>query len=298
MKAEKLLKMIYLLLEHRQLTAPALADRLEVSVRTIYRYVDTLSTAGFPVYATKGRNGGIALLPEFKLNSTVVDSQEQVNILAALKTLRTLHVDDGMALDKLTAIFNRTPVAWLQVDPTGWGPKPGQRALLGKLREAILRQHFVRFNYLNSRNQQAERYVFPWRVLFKDHAWYLEGYAVERRAARLFKLTRLTALQPAATPADPQQPWLQTTASEQDHPAKVRVKLKFASELKYRIFETFGPEEVTRQPDGSFLVSSEFNDSAWLTTYLLSFGAGLEVLAPTRIRERVRTELQKTLANY
>ncbi|RRK09747.1 YafY family transcriptional regulator [Lactiplantibacillus garii] len=299
MKAEKLLKMIYLLLENQQLAAPVLAERLDVSVRTIYRYVDTLSTAGFPVYATKGRNGGIALLPEFKLNSTVVNADEQVNILAALQTLQTLRVDDGMALDKLAAIFNRHPVAWLQIDPTAWGGAAAhQREWVERLRDAILQERFVTFGYLNSRNQRGQRLVYPYRVLFKDHAWYVEGYAVERRAPRLFKLSRIENLRAAPTPGDPQRPWLKAQPTGMAPTKQMTVKLRLAAALQYRISENFPADQVAPQADGSFIITSQFTDSDWLLTFLLSFGAGLEVLAPQSLRKRVRAELQKMLAHY
>lgn len=299
MKAEKLLKMIYILLGQPQLSAPALADKLEVSVRTVYRYVETLSAAGFPVYATRGRNGGIALMDQFKLTSTMVDRQEQANILAALQSLRTLHVDDGVTLDKLAAIFQQAPVAWLKIDPTVWQPNEDQTANLSLLKTAILQGQFVQFNYLNAANDYRQRQVYPYQVLFKDHAWYLQAYAVDRRAMRLFKLTRIDELVLSSAPHDmPERPWLTAQAEPVPMPKKIAVVLTVDARLKYRVREEFRQADVAVQSNGQFLIHCLLSDSDWLITYLLSFGAGLRVIAPLSVKARLKSELQKMLANY
>lgn len=299
MRTEKLLRMINLLLAHSKLSAAVIAERLNVSVRTVYRYVDTLSTAGFPIIASKGHNGGIALLPEFKLNQTLVNSKEQVNILAALQTLSTLNVDDGTTVDKLAGLFKRTPVDWIEIDPTTWDNRPEQREQIQQLRQAILQQRFVRFDYLNARNQQAHRWVFPYQLVFKDHAWYLSGYAVERHAARIFKLSRIMDLTLAMAPDDATQPWLQKNHVQNSAPEKtLTARLWIAAAFKYRVVEDFSAERIETQADGSFIVETAYRDLEWLTTYLLSFGAGLKVIGPSELKVRVHQEIIKMLANY
>ena len=83
MQINRLFEIVYILLEHQCMTAKELANRFEVSVRTIYRDIDVLSAAGIPIYMTRGKGGGISLLPNFILNKTVLTESEKTEILSA-----------------------------------------------------------------------------------------------------------------------------------------------------------------------------------------------------------------------
>ena len=87
MSVSRLFEIVYLLLEKKQITARALAERFEVSVRTIYRDVDALSAAGIPIYASQGRGGGISLTDRFVLDRAALSPEEQARVLTALKSL-------------------------------------------------------------------------------------------------------------------------------------------------------------------------------------------------------------------
>ena len=91
MKINRLFEIVYLLLDKDRITARELADRFEVSTRTIYRDVEDLSAAGIPIYMSKGKNGGISLLPDYVLNKTLLTEEEKINILSALQ-LSLIHI--------------------------------------------------------------------------------------------------------------------------------------------------------------------------------------------------------------
>lgn len=292
--------MLYLLLDNDKLSAQVLSERLEVSVRTVFRYVDSLSEAGFPVYVLKGRNGGIAILPQFKVNSTIVNKSEQVDILASLQSLRALKADDGQALEKLSAVFDQNPIPWLKIDPTDWSQENDHEQNFALLRQAILHKRFVRFVYINAKNETNSRLVYPIQVLFKAKAWYLTGYSMEKQSMRIFKLTRIDQLQEAKTPvmSDGSEPWLSGNDRHDDLVENVKVELLFDETLKYRIYEEFPKKEITKTDAGKYLVRSQMNDDSWLINYLLSFGSHLQVLKPENLRSKFKQELQRTLANY
>lgn len=292
--------MVYILLAHDRITAEELSKRLAVSVRTIYRYVDTLSTAGIPIYVVKGRNGGVSLLPEFKVSKALVNEREQIDILTSLKNMRDFDVQDNQALDKLAAVFQQAPVDWLKIDPTIWHKSDTQAKILSQLRTAILKQQFVSFQYLNAKNELFNREVYPLQVVFKNIAWYLTGYSLERQAVRTFKLTRISQLKvaPNQHPEIKEQPWLSEQEQQLQPVKQVQVTLRFAERLKYRVFEEFPKADITRIESGDYEVETDLNEGDWLITYLLSFGSGLTVLEPASLRTEIRNELKKTLANY
>jgi Predicted transcriptional regulator len=292
--------MLYLLLDNDKLSAQVLSERLEVSVRTVFRYVDSLSEAGFPVYVLKGRNGGIAILPQFKVNNTIVNKSEQVDILASLQSLRALKADDGQALEKLSAVFDQNPIPWLKIDPTDWSQENDHEQNFALLRQAILHKRFVRFVYINAKNETNSRLVYPIQVLFKAKAWYLTGYSMEKQSMRIFKLTRIDQLQEAKTPvmSDGSKPWLSGNDRHDDLVENVKVELLFDETLKYRIYEEFPKKEITKTDAGKYLVRSQMNDDSWLINYLLSFGSHLQVLKPENLRSKFKQELQRILANY
>lgn len=301
-KTEKLLKMLYLLLENEKLSAQVLAEKLEVSARTVFRYVDSLSEAGFPIYVLKGRNGGIALLPQFKINNTLVNKDEQVDILASLQSLRALNADDSKTLDKLSVVFKQDPISWVKVDPNGWNNQGDSKNDIGILREAILRGKFVMFNYINAKNEYQTRLVYPYQVIFKDKAWYLEGYSIERMDQRIFKLIRMDDLQLAqGAPKEIKghKPWLDAKLEQMKLGNQIEVELKFSQNLKYRIFEEFPRNDIRETEAGEFVVKTMLHDSPeWLLNYLLSFGTDLKVLAPTDLQAKMKIKISQMLEKY
>ena len=112
----RLLGMIYVLMNKGTVTAGELAERFEVSVRTVYRDVESLSMAGIPVYARKGKNGGISLTENFVLDRMMISQEEQHRILAALVSLQEVGAqEEGEILRKLGEFFRAEPVNWVSI---------------------------------------------------------------------------------------------------------------------------------------------------------------------------------------
>ena len=122
MKNGRLFELLYLLVERRALTAGELAERFEVSERTIYRDVDALSAAGVPVYTQRGQGGGIRLMDQFVLDRCLLSPREQDEVLFALRALlSTGGLEGAEALERLSALFRREAEGWVEVDFTDWG---------------------------------------------------------------------------------------------------------------------------------------------------------------------------------
>lgn len=285
MSQGRLFEIVYLLLEKGKLSAPELAERFEVSVRTIYRDIDALSAAGVPVYSIPGRNGGVALMDHYVLSKAALSDQEQSQLLTALHSLSgTLGSDSEETLSKLSGLFQRQEPQWLEVDLSRWGGKGRDQAIFDLLREAILSRKEISFTYAGSYGSPASRRVLPAKLVFKGQAWYLQGLCLDKESYRTFKLSRIRDL--TMTEHTFPAPLFPPPIDREPPPScpTVRLSLRCSPALAYRIYDEFEPEQITALDDGSFRVEAEFPEDNWVYGYLLSFGPMIEVLEPERVR--------------
>ncbi len=279
-------QMVYLLLEKGRMTAGELAEKLEVSPRTVLRDVDALSAAGVPVYTTQGAGGGVALLDGYVLDRAAFTDEEQRQLLTALQSLPGQ--EGERALTKLSALFRRGQEDWLQVNLSRWGAAEADNEKFRLLKRAVLERQTLVFDYASSYGSTRPRRVLPARLVFKGQAWYLQAFDVEREDYRTFRLSRILS------PAFAGEVFHRRLAPPDidfsgDIPPLFRVeaRLRFAPCMAYRVYDEFDQGCVTRQEDGSLLVRAVFPEDQWLYGYLLSFGAGVEVLSPDLLRRRL-----------
>lgn len=139
MQESRLFQIVYYLLDKGQATAPELAKRFEVSVRTIYRDIDALRGAGIPVYAEAGRNGGIRLMSDFVLDQALLSGEEKQEILAALQSVNiTRNLTESQTLQKLSAMFDLSSENWLEVDFSRWGNQGFDKEKFELLKTAVI----------------------------------------------------------------------------------------------------------------------------------------------------------------
>jgi len=159
MKINRLLEISLVLLNKGTVTAKELAERFDVSTRTIYRDVDILSTAGIPVYTNKGNGGGISILDNYSINKTVLTDGERDSLLLALKTLQsTKYPEIDTVLDKIGAVFKNSPAAeWVDINFSPWGSGPNAENKLLNIKMAILNCKVIIFDYINANGIKSQR---------------------------------------------------------------------------------------------------------------------------------------------
>lgn len=302
MQISRLFEIVYLLLDKKCMTAQELADRFEVSVRTIYRDIDTLSQAGIPIFASRGKGGGIRLMDNFILNKSVLSEQEQSSILTALAGMNELQPGQtGPVLEKLSALFGGRPYDWIEIDFSSWDSSDRISRSLALLKEAIFSRTVVFFDYCASDGKATHRLAEPLRLVFRGYDWYLYAWCRMREDTRYFKLSRMDSLTigkerfERSAPALPKEERRQYTYPARGH---VEVQAKIAPELAFRIYDEFASAHRRQLADGSFLVQITMPEDDWLYHYLLTFGPGLVVLKPDRVRAEMELRLKKALANY
>ena len=298
MKVDRLFGILYYLLNHKCVTAGELAQRFEVSVRTIYRDIDVISSSGIPIYTEQGRSGGISLLPNFVMEKSILNEKEQYDVLANLQGLFHLNIDETESLlQKLSATFNKTAANWLEVD-FSWNSD--QRNYFRDLKMGILEQRIIEFDYFSSHNEKTNRRVEPIQLWFKHRAWYFHGYCLMRQGIRLFKLFRMKNL--TVTDQRFEKRYSTQELKEIDSREKVekdiKVCLKIASEAAHRVLDEFDFEEEVEEKDGYFIVRSTWKDNDILYGFILSFGEYIEVLEPASVRELIKKRAQLVVEKY
>ncbi len=287
MSQARLFELVYLLLEKGKMSASELAERFEVSVRTIYRDVDALSAAGVPVYTLPGRNGGVALMEQYVLSRAALSQEEQGQLLTALRSLSG-EVSPGAeeTLSKLSALFRRSEPDWLQVDLSHWGNSEAANAKFQRLKEAILSRRVISFTYVSSYGEKTAREVLPARLVFKGQGWYLQGFCLDRQDYRTFRLSRMLGLavteRTFPTPLSP--PSIRDSGGS---PPIVSLGLRFSPSAAFRVYDEFEEGQVTTLADGSLEVRADFPEDGWVYSYLLSFGGQVTILSPERVRGQV-----------
>ncbi len=290
----RMLSMIYILMNKGTVTAGELAERFEVSIRTIYRDVEVLSMAGIPVYAKKGKGGGICLTEQFVLDKMLISKQEQGEILAALASLaQTGAQHEEETLRKLGDFFKAEPENWVAIDFSDWSGR--RKELFEDLRHAIIGRRVLEFDYYGQYGEMAKREVEPVQLLFKEYTWYLRAYCRTRGAMRLFKVLRMKRLnvQDEIFNADEKRFQEPEPAALSPEPEATEITIWIQKKEAYRVYDRFDEDEITVLPTGDFMIRMRSVPDDWVYGMILSFGPSAKVVAPMEIKEEIRRRIQE-----
>jgi len=308
MRADRLISLFLLLQAHGRMPAPELARRLEVSVRTVFRDMDALSTVGFPVYAERGRAGGCALLPGFRTDVSGLTAAEAQALFVLTSGGSSPAAELGLseparsALRKLAAGLPASirPRAEDQsrlvlVDSRGWLRSADPDRWLETLRGAVFDGRRLRLRYRSERGP-ATRLVDPWGLVAKAGVWYL--VAAHRGRPRMYRVSRVahaTVLPSAAKrPADLDLAavWQELRAEvERPRAEPVTVTLRASAAVAPRVLRMCAPQFTPGEPvpepspDGDRVrMVLPFRALGAASGTLLGFGDAVEVLEPAALR--------------
>ena len=300
MKLDRLVGILSILLQKEQVTTPQLAEKFEVSVRTILRDLDALSQAGIPIVTRQGSGGGVSILKSYKLDRTLLTNREMQDILAGLRSLDSVNGTNRYQclMEKLLAGSSELMAgdATILIDLSSWD-KMGLTAKIEQIRRAIETGHELKFHYYGPKGE-SDRVVEPYYLLFRWSSWYLWGWCTQRQGWRLFKLVRMGQLtETGQTFAKRSAPY-PNLSNERVFSGGIQVRIRFEPNCKWRLVEEFGPQCFTEEPDGRLLFEMDFTNEDNLVSWLLTFGPDAELLEPASLRDRLKTRLHEMLRRY
>ena len=300
MKTDRLIGILSVLLQKEKCTAPELAEKFEVSRRTINRDIETLCRAGIPVCTVQGTGGGIRIMDGYRMDRTLLTSRDMQMILAGLRSLDSVSGSSyyGQLMEKLQAgasdfVSGRDSVL---IDLSSWY-KESLEPKISLIQDAIEERKQIVFRYF-APGGESIRKAEPYYLIFKWSSWYVWGWCGKREDFRLFKLNRMEDLSKTEEGFTPRQVPLPDLSNERIFPANIRVKALFEPVAKWRLVEEFGPRCIEMQEDGRLLFQMDYTDEDSLVGWLLTFGSGVEVLEPEAVREKLLQTAEKILALY
>ncbi len=294
---DKLFQMYMELLTHKKLTATFLAQKLEVSTRTIYRYVDALSLSNVPIRADKGTNGGIMLCEESKLYANTLTKQEFNTVITALDNLENtggkLDTVDRIkqkiaSLEKLSkndsfSLANRNIV----VENSYHANSKKIESKIRALDKAIDKTLILKIKYHDRSGIVTERDIEPYSFVVKDGEWYIYAWCLLRNEQRLFKLTRITHImtdERTFVKRNVSKDWKLFYDTSAD---TVDIVIKVNEESRYDVEEWLGIEAFSQNRNKDIATGSVKADKT-LYSKLLSFGNGIEVISPDSVRNTLK----------
>ena len=297
MKDNRLFRILYYILEKGKVTASELADKFEVSVRTIYRDIDSISSAGIPIYATQGKGGGIEIAEDFVLSKSLLSENEKQQIMSALKGLDNTAIQhENELLTKLSALFKMKSTNWIEVDFNNWQNNKLYEKTFDGIKSAILSKNIISFTYFSSNEKETSRSVKPVRLLFKSQDWYLYAFCLLRNDFRYFKSSRIKNLEIHTEKFDDSFEDV-ILKKEMPHENTVHIKVKFDRKVAFRVYDELNGE-ITEDDEGNLYSEIEIPNDYNLYNYIFSFGDGAEVLEPKEIRMRIKEIINKMAEKY
>lgn len=302
MKLERLISIIYKLLNHEVLSASKLAEEFQVSQRTIYRDIDVICAAGFPVVSYQGTNGGYGMMDGYKMDKSLLGSYDVNSLITVLRSLSTVFEDERAqgTIERLQTIGPEHHVTNLSVDLETRRTEPDA---LRHLRMAITQRNIVRFDYINANNERTTRNMEPLRLQFKYRNWYIYGFCRTRRDYREFRLSRLMNLFVTQETFEPhhEMPEEAALSNKERQDELEDVVIRVETEALAEAMDEFHQVDKQFHADGSMTMRIPVYqplEARWLWTILLSFGSGAEVLEPPALRGIIKEKLQNALKHY
>lgn len=299
MKIDRLIGITMYLLNRNVVSAKELAERFEVSVRTIVRDIDALSLAGIPISSTTGASGGYEILDTFKLNKQITTVDDYLFIITALKGMSSAYDSKKIntTLEKLlTTEHYKEEEQRVFIDFGVVSEGENTSGFVREIEEAIRTQNRIAFDYTGNTGRKARRTVEPLALNYRWYAWYLLAYCTDKKDYRLFKLNRIADL----TVTDKQVKGEHGNISQllerqwkDDNRRYIPIKMLCKAQARVPVMEYMKGEIIEECENGDFVMMTQGieNQRMWFSL-LLGFGDTVKVLEPQEVIDMLK---EKTL---
>ncbi|SNS97630.1 Predicted DNA-binding transcriptional regulator YafY, contains an HTH and WYL domains [Anaerovirgula multivorans] len=299
-KIDRLIGIITILLQKEKVTAPFLAEKFEVSRRTISRDIEDICKAGIPVVTAQGYDGGISIAEGYRIDKTIFTIDEVQAIFIGLKSLDS--ISQISYTDRLVHKFSSEKDAMLSLTDSIWVDlsshyKNSLPEKIGSIKSAIKEQIVISFRYFYSKGE-VDKSIEPYLLVFKWSSWYIFGYCLEKKDFRLFKLNRLWNLCHTEQYFLKRELLQERTEFDRYFKEEIKLVAVFDERVKYRLIEEYGVDSFTQIDSGKLLFKMGFVNRENMLNWILSFGDTVQVIEPKEICSELKIQAMNILKKY
>ena len=308
MKFTILLEILFELLAKRKVTAPYLAEKYEISPRSVYRYIDQLSLT-VPIYVKRGRDGGICISDSYKLPKGFMTKDEYQAAIEALETmyaqlpeqrfLEAKHKLSAQVKSETRDLAISGEVGSILVDGGTWGDSSAFSEKLRLLEKSIKECTVLEIEYHSRKSEKTQRKVEPHVLVFKQNVWYLYAFCYKQRAFRLFRVGRIFSA------LETEEMFTRRSFKREDIPLtfwtseneQISVRFEFKNEIFADAQDWLGCENL-KQINGKWYAEVTLPNDDGLVKKILGFGLGIRVLSPLSLKEKISKYAQEIANVY
>ncbi|WP_028609822.1 helix-turn-helix transcriptional regulator [Paenibacillus harenae] len=303
MKLDRLLAITMALLNKKRIGAAELAERFEVSLRTIYRDMEAINASGIPIASFAGLDGGYEIMEGYRLERQSLSLDDFSSIYNALRGVHAVSDDQDIAglLDRIGALIPSEKEAGTLNMDLQWLSTPADKEKIRLLHGAIKECRLVAFDYMDYYGQETGRRIEPMGIYLKGYAWYVWGFCLTRLDLRVFRLSRMNQLERQ------QEVFARRSLVMEDSPGKwqqqetepeVEVTIRFNVSMKTRVRDEYEPDRIIAMEDGTIKVAARFYSKEAALRRVLGYGTQAKIIEPAELVEQMRNHLSELALLY
>lgn len=295
MKIDRLVSIVITLLEEDKVTVSYLADKLQVSIRTINRDLSDLINSGIPITTIKGKNGGIMIDKEYKFDNNL-NKDNADTIYSGLRGLdnMTNNVRYKILLDRFKEYpNNKTNINLSNYFNNNLSDK------IDLIKKAIGESKIISFDYFSKKGRET-MVIEPYSLSFRCYSWYLYGYSKDDLKFRVYNIDKMLNLEQSNLHFNKKKDIDEKKEIDKifKHRNGFNVAILFDKSVEYRLLNEFGHESYMHFLDDKLMFEYVFNDKDYLFSWLLGFGDKATLIYPIKLREELISLLSRIKKNY
>lgn len=310
MKIDRLLGILNVLANTDRITIQELAERFEVSKRTIFRDLNTLNESGVPIVTYSGIGGGVAVIEGYKLKSNILSKNDIKNAFTALSGLMSINRNNDLINliakiipEEASTVFSESDYV---IDLSSWFKDSITQKKVTDLHEAIENHKCIFMEYI-SKSSRKMRTIQPHKLVFKQSYWYLYGFCEENNEFRLFKINRIVSLKvldknfncKPIEKIDFRNDFGAALFHPQDSKALYTVRLEYYSSDEFFLTDKVDAKFFQRKNnEEEGYIIFKVSDLEWTADLVISMQDKVKVIAPLELKEKVKLRIKKMSEIY
>ncbi len=308
MKIARIISIIMLLLEQEIISATKLAEMFEVSPRTIYRDIDTISMAGIPIVTFTGVKGGISIMPEYKIDKKLFTLSDITALLIGLGSIHsTLSNEELLAtIAKIKGLLPQdqfkeieSTLNQITIDYTPWHNNQQLVKHVNLIKSAMTEKLYITFQYYDRLGKKSIRKIEPYRLALKNANWYIQGYCCDRLDFRIFSISSMESLKLSDDHFAPREFDYATKNLEfRTGLQPTMIKLLVDESLRGKLLQICDEKNISNINNGKFIAQFPIVEDDYWFSLILQFGSKCECLEPPHVREALINRIESMLQIY